>query len=127
MSFPFDITAACTELRKMEAEQKRINDILKDLKKKKVVLEEKIQKYLIENNHQGVMIHGMTVMAETKTRTKPLNKKEKEERVSNWLKSHDVTINDSGRMMEELSKVTKGNAMTKTSITINYPNSKNNK
>jgi hypothetical protein len=116
MSNLFDITSGCMELKKMEVEQKRLQGLLRDLKKKKTDLEVKIQKYLAENQHKGVMINDVTILNECKTRTKPLPKKEKEERLTNLLKQHNINP----ELVQEFNKVTKGTPVEKNSITINY-------
>jgi hypothetical protein len=114
MSHLFDITAGCMELKKMEVEQKRLQGILRDLKKKKTDLENRIQKYLSDNQHKGVMINDMTVLSECKIRTKPLPKKEKEERITNLLKQHNI----SPELAQEFNKVTKGTPIEKNKLII---------
>jgi uncharacterized protein YydD (DUF2326 family) len=118
----FDISIGCTELKKIEVEIKRVQSVVKDLKTKKAELEAKIQKYLTEHQHQGVMINDITVVNEAKKRTKPLAKKEKEERIANLLKQHNIEAPE--KIMTELTQVTKGTPLIKNQITINYPKPK---
>ena len=103
----FDITAGCLELKKIETEQKRLQAIQRDLKKKKLDLEVKIQKYLDDNKHQGVVLNDMTVLNEQRKKTKPLSKIEKETKITNLLKEHKIDATD--EFINKLNNATKGN------------------
>jgi len=112
---PFDLNATSLEIKGIEAEIKRIQKILRDLKTKKDVLLEKMQKYFKENEHQGVIINGMKIETITKEKTKQLTKKEKEEQIKQVL-SHYV---DAPHILaEQLQQVTKGQKIEQQKIVI---------
>jgi hypothetical protein len=118
---PFDITAASNEIKQIDTELKRIHTISISLKKRKMDIEQKIQKYLTENNHKGVMINDVTIVQQEKTKIKPLTKKEKEFKVKDLLKHHGI----SDSLFNEINNVTKGGTVTtQNKLIINYDNKK---
>ena len=118
---PFDITAATHEIKQIDTELKRIYTISHSLKKRKMDIEQKIQKYLTENNHKGVLINDVTIVQEEKTKLKPLTKKEKEIKIKELLKHHGL----SDSFLNEINNVTKGGTVTtQNKLIINYDNKK---
>lgn len=118
---PFDITAASHEIKQIDTELKRIHTISLSLKKRKMDIEQKIQKYLNEHNHKGVLINDVTIVQEEKTKVKPLTKKEKECKMKELLKQHGI----SDSLLNEINNVTKGGTVTtQNKLVINYDNKK---
>lgn len=112
----FDITAGCLELKKIEIEQKRLQGLQRDLKKKKTDIELKIQKYLDDHKHHGVVLNDMVVLNEQRKKTKPLSKVEKDSRITNLLKEHKIDAPE--QIIRELNQVTKGITTETKKITI---------
>ena len=112
---PFDIGAATQELKNIDAELKRLRTFAGELKKRKVILEDKMSTYLNENGHKGVMINDVTVMTETKEKKTCLPKKEKDEKIKNLLSQY-VTVPE--KLFYELKQITQGPTTNKQTITL---------
>jgi hypothetical protein len=112
---PFDIAAASQELKSIDAELKRLRTFSGELKKRKSLIEEKIQTYLTENNHKGVMINDVTIMSETKEKKTQLPKDIKDEKMKQILSQY---VNLPEKVLYELKQITQGPTMSKQTITL---------
>jgi len=102
---PFDINAATLEMKSLDAEIKRVHTTLKELKKRKEFISEKIKMYLNRGSHTGIIINDMTILSVTKPKTKALTKKEKEEKIKGVLRQYNL---EPERVSNELSTAVKG-------------------
>jgi hypothetical protein len=107
MNTPFDINAASLELKNIQTEIDRVQKILRDLKTRKTNVLDKIQLYLNQNEHQGVIINNMEILSVTTVKTKPLTKKEKEAHLKNVLKQYTETPETINSIMNELTDTKK--------------------
>ena len=112
---PFDIAAASQELKSIDAELKRLRTFSGELKKRKSLIEEKIQTYLTEHNHKGVMINDVTIMSETKEKKTQLPKDIKDEKMKQILSQY---VNLPEKVLYELKQITQGPTMSKQTITL---------
>lgn len=112
---PFDIAAASQELKNIDAELKRLRTFSGELKKRKSLIEEKIQTYLTEHNHKGVMINDVTIMSETKEKKTQLPKDIKDEKMKQILSQY---VNLPEKVLYELKQITQGPTMSKQTITL---------
>jgi hypothetical protein len=113
---PFDINAASLELKSIQSEIDRINKIANELKKRKKMVMDKIQVYLNKNAHQGVLINDMSIMSVTKTKTKALPKKEKEEQIKKVLSQ--VAGDQTNKIINDLNMATKGKPVVQQTIVV---------
>ncbi len=113
---PFDINAASLELKSIQSEIDRVNKIVNELKKKKKAIMDKIQVYLNKNAHQGVLINDMSIMSVTKTKTKALPKKEKEEQIKKVLSQ--VAGDQTNKIINDLNIATKGKPVVQQTIVV---------
>ena len=112
---PFDIAAASQELKNIDAELKRLRTFAGELKKRKSLIEEKIQTYLTEHNHKGVMINDVTIISETKEKKTQLPKDIKDEKMKQILSQY---VNLPEKVLYELKQITQGPTMSKQTITL---------
>ena len=112
----FDITNGISELKKMQEEENRIKSQLKELRKHRANLEEKIQVYLQRNNHTGVMLNNVIVENKTVVRNKPLSKVEKEKCISEILKNNNIATPE--LIINDIRQKTSGIKTVKTKIAI---------
>lgn len=112
---PFDIVASSQELKNIDAELKRLRTFIGELKKRKTLIEEKIQAYLKENNHKGVMINDVTIISETKEKKTQLPKDIKDEKMKQILSQY---VNLPEKVLYELKQSTEGARTSKQTITI---------
>ena len=102
---PFDINAATLEMKSLDSEIKRIQITLKELRKRKEFVSEKIKLYLNRNSHTGIIINDMTILSVTKQKTKTLTKKEKADKIRGVLIQYNL---EPERVANELSTAVKG-------------------
>lgn len=112
----FDITNAVNDLKKIAEEEKRIKELLKQVRLHKKDLEDKIQTYLSKNNHTGVMLNNVIVENKTVTRNKPLSKVEKEKCITEVLRQNNIQAPE--HIINDINKVTSSIKTTKTKIAI---------
>jgi hypothetical protein len=112
---PFDIAAASQELKNIDAELKRLRTFAGELKKRKTLIEEKIQKYLTEHNHKGVMINDVTIISEMTEKKTKLPKVEQDEKMKQILSQY---VNLPEKVLYELKQITQGPITSKPKITL---------
>lgn len=113
---PFDIAAATQEMKNIDTELLRLRTFSVKLKQRKTEIEKKIQTYLSENNHKGVVIDDVTILAESQKKNKKLSKKEQDEKMLIVLRQHGL----SDTVLSELQKATQGTPVIENKLTINY-------
>jgi hypothetical protein len=112
----FDITIGISELNKIIAEEKRLQHLLKGVRAHKKTVEEKIETYLKNHNHNGVMLNNVIVEKKIIERAKPLSKLEKEKCIEKVLK--DNNIGGADQIISDINKQSTGIKITKTKIAI---------
>ena len=110
---PFDIHCVKNEKQKLQAEIKRMQACIRDLKKKEDEIDRRIEEYFKEMNSQGVILGDVTIINEAIKRVKPVPKKIKEENINKLLRP---LVTDS--VMNELAKLSKGTDTIKHKIVI---------
>jgi hypothetical protein len=113
---PFDIKAASNELNSIQNEMDRMNKIVKELKKRKLFIMDKMQEYLNKNSHQGVLVNNMSIMNITKTKNKALPKKEKEEQMKRVISQ--VAGDQTNKILTDLNNATKGTPILEQKLVI---------
>ena len=112
---PFDIAAASQELKNIDAELKRLRTFAGELKKRKTLIEEKIQTYLTEHNHKGVMINDVTIISEMTEKKTKLPKGEQDEKMKQILSQY---VNLPEKVLYELKQITQGPITSKPKLTL---------
>ena len=74
----FEIVSATRQLNEIGIEIKRLTQSLKKARDIEATIKKDIGTYLESHKQQGVMIHNTTILKEEKMVSKPLKKKEKE-------------------------------------------------
>jgi hypothetical protein len=112
---PFDIAASTQELKNIDAELKRLRTFSNELRKRKSHIETKIQTYLQEHNHKGVVLGSVTVISETKNTKTNLPKDIKEQKMKDVLSQY---TNIPDKVLYELQQISQGPTKSKQIITV---------
>lgn len=111
----FDINSTTKQLKGIDAEIKRLSALLRNARLEKSRLENDIRLYLEHTRNQGVILNNVTIIKEDKLVHKRLKKQEKEDKLKTLL--GDTATPD---LLEKLKNVSRGEQITKSSISIQY-------
>ena len=115
------------ELKKIDAEIKRINDILKPLRARKKELETNLLQYM-ESTNGGVTtikLNDVEVVSVEKTKHEKLSKVDKEKTGIQLLSQYGVNINNAKKAYYDLQEMLKGKESVVPSLKLRPPKPSN--
>ena len=111
------ITSYLSELESIKKELTRLNLLTKDLRGKKVELEERIQDYLLKNNIEtGITFRGKLITVKQNTQRKAKNKMEKHQDTELILQKFG--IRNASKLVEEILDAQRGHEIETNKLNI---------
>jgi hypothetical protein len=110
---PFDIVSSIKEKLNIQSEIKRLQQLIRDLKKKDAIIEEKMQKYLEDCKSQGIIVNNTTIINKQIKKSKTIPKNIKEENIKKILNQH---VPDSNNIIKQIQDLNKGSETVKNKI-----------
>lgn len=96
------IQADFEELYRIHVEIQRLNGMIKNLKTHSKGVEARIIQYCEDNQLPGVRYKDTTLIVKNVKKTKPLNKKEKIERLETLLRTRDMSMVQPALILETM-------------------------
>jgi hypothetical protein len=116
MSGDSQIVSDLKQLKNVSSEIKRMGVVLKDLRSRKVALEEKILTYLNKTRRDGAKTQDIVVMAKERTKRPAKPKEEKEQDITEILRN--AGVRDTSLTYQAILEAMKGEEQKKQAIVL---------
>ncbi len=113
------ITGEINELNSIKHEIKRVSGLLRDLRTKQKILEEKISKFINKQDKPGIKYKGNQFNPETKqVIDRKRSKKNKEQDARDVLEGYGISTENSETIVKEMLEAMRGERIETTALKI---------